>query len=184
MQVQYVDVTQRRLRVKQKDSMGRTREQAEAMAQNEPKPVKLREEDLEVAEIIAANASEFPKVLYHRAVRGGVPVGDEINPAYEMPLGTAEVLGLDTLGFKVVGRKRQDGGHVICRHPWITKVVGVWRDDLTIDLAAAQAEEKELRGKGWVSHPSQLKNLPVLPADRPYDPEEDEPQPNGNGKAK
>ena len=185
MQTEYVDVSQRRLRVKYKDSLGRTKEQAAAMDQNAVKPVKLREEDLEVAELIASNASEFPKVLYHRAVRNGVAVGDEISPDYQMPVGTAELLGLDDVGFKVIGRKRQDGtGHVVVRHPWITRVVGTVREDLTVDVEAARAEEKELRAKGWVSHPSQLKNLPVLPGERPYDPEDDEPKPNGNGRGK
>jgi hypothetical protein len=57
------------------------------------------------------------------------------------------------------------------------------RDDLTIDLEAARAEEKKLRALGWVSSPSEIKGLPTPPAEQEFDPlPEDEPKPNGNSR--
>lgn len=138
MRAEIVQRTERVLRIQKLDSMGRSKEQIEAMEANQQKPPKLGEGTLEVHAICAAEHSEYPKCMYHRAVRNGIGVGDEVSPAFPMPLGTAECLGLDDVGFKVIGRKRQDGGHIVIRHSYITRLVGVVRDDLTIDVEAAR----------------------------------------------
>src|SRR5207253_6855261 len=105
------------------------------------------------------------------------------NPDYPMPFDLAQQLGLTELGFKVIGRNRDSAGNVVVRLPWVTRLVGELRDDLSIDIDGARAEEKKLLAQGWVSSPSEIKGLPTPPAEQDFDPlPEDEPKPNGNGR--
>jgi hypothetical protein len=90
---------------------------------------------------------------------------------------------LANLGFKVIGRNRDSVGHVIVRLPYVTRLVGALRDDLTVDIEAAKAEEEKLRKLGWVDSPSKIKGLPTPPSEQPFDAlPDDEPKPNGNGR--
>jgi hypothetical protein len=177
MQTEYVKRTEIALRIQKRDSMGRSPQQVEAMEANDPRPLKLSEATKHVHALVEEACGDYPKCLYKLAMRKGVPAGDVANPDYPLPLDAAIDLGLDEVGFKVVGKNRQDGGHVVVRLPWITKLVGVLREDLTVDLKAAQEEERNLLAKGWVDHPSKLKGLPVPHAEQPFDDE-----PNGTGR--
>jgi hypothetical protein len=150
------------------------------MEQNDPRPVKLSDATKTVHALVEEACVDYPKCLYKLAMRKGVPAGDVANPDYPLPLDAAIELGLDEVGFKIVGKNRTDGGHVVVRLPYITKLVGVLREDLTVDTAAAKVEEAKLLAAGWVDHPSKLKGLPVPHAEQPFD--DDEPKPNGNGR--
>jgi hypothetical protein len=184
MQAEYIERKDMILRIKQKDSMGRTREVREAMEKNDPKPVKLGEATRAVHAICEAEHVQYPKAMYRLALKDGKPAGDIASPDYPLPFDLAQQLSLTDLGFKVIGKNRDSVGNVIVRHPWVTKLVGTVREDLTIDVEAAKAEEAELRKKGWVDSPSKIKGLPTPPAEQDFDPLPDEDvKPNGSGRA-
>jgi len=179
MQAEYVERKDMVLRIKAKDSMGRTREQREAMEANEPKPPKLGEATRAVHTICAAEHTEYPKAMYRLALKNGLPAGDIASPEYPMPYDLALQCGLADQGFKRIGVTRDSPGNLIVRLPWITRLVGTVKEDLTIDVEAARAEEAELRKKGWVDSPSQIKGLPVPPAEQEFDALPDEKPSNG-----
>lgn len=166
------------LRIKKLDSMGRTREQVKAMELNDPPPLKLNDDTIFTHDQIAESCSEYPKALCKLALRNGLPAGDIANPDYPLPWDLAAQLGLDTMGFKVIGKNRESAGNVVVRLPYITRTVGKMNDDLTIDVESARKEEQELRRKGWVDSPSKLRGLPTAPAEQPFDPD---PLPDGPG---
>jgi hypothetical protein len=184
MQATYQEKKEIVLRVQKLDSMGRTKEIREAMEKNDPRPPKLGETTTAVHELVTENCGEFPKAMYRLALKNGLPAGDVASPDYPMPWDIAEQNGLTNSGFKVIGRNRDSLGNVVVRHPYVTRLVGKLREDLTVDLDAARAEEKKLRAQGWVSSPSEIKGLPTPPSEQGFDALPDEP--NGNvrtGKA-
>ena len=183
MKAEIVERTPERvLRIEKTDSMGRTKKQREDMEKNDPRPPRLGEGTLQVHAICADEHAQYPKAMYRLALKDGKPAGDLIYPDYPMPYDLALQLGLADMG-KRIGVTRDSPGNVILRHPWITKLIGVVRDDLTIDIATAKAEEQKLRAEGWVDHPSKIKGLPVPPAEQGFDPlPDEEPKPNGNGR--
>ena len=65
-----------RIRVRELDSTGRTREQVEAMEQNSYRSPKLAEHDQAFAHLIAEEQNVYPKAMYRLAVRDGKPIGD------------------------------------------------------------------------------------------------------------
>lgn len=172
------------IRIKKTDSMGRTAEVRKAMEANDPRPIKLDDDTLFIHDTVAEACSEFPKAMYRLALRNGKPAGDEAAPSYPMPFDLAQQLGLDTLGFKVIGKNRDSAGNVVVRLPYITRMVGVLNPDMTVDVQAARAEEARLRKLGWVDSPSKIKGLPVPSVEQPFDelPEEDSNS-NGSGLA-
>jgi hypothetical protein len=181
MQAEFVERSERVLRIQKTDSMGRTKAQQEAMAANDPKPVKLGEGTLQVHAICADEHKEYPKVMYRLALRKGVPAGDEISPNYPWPHDLCLQLGITDLGFRVINKTSNSPGNVVVRHPWITRLVGTVKEDLTIDVEAAKAEEAKLRKDGWVDHPSKIKGLPATAEPEGYDPLPDE---KSNGHAR
>lgn len=174
MKAEVLETTQRVLRITKTDSMGRSRDVREAMEKNDPRPHKLGEGTLEVHAICASEHSEFPKAMYRLALRKGVPAGDEQFPSFPMPFDLAQQCGLSDLGFRIINKTASSPGNVVVRLPYITRLVGAVKDDLTIDVEAARAEEAQLRKLGWVDHPSKIKGLPVAPAEEPFDPLPDE----------
>lgn len=158
------------IRIKKVDSMGRTAEVRKAMEKNDPPPVKIADDDLFIRDTVAEVCVDYPKSMYRLALRGGKPAGDEANPSYPMPFDLAQQLGLTEFGFKVIGKSRDSAGNVVIKLPYETKKVGVVREDLTVDVAAARKEEADLRRLGWVDHPSKIKGLPVPLAEQPFDP--------------
>src|SRR6266850_75101 len=182
MNAEFVERSEKVLRIQRVDSMGRTKKQREDMEANDPKPPKLGEGTLQVHQICADEHSQFPKCLYRLALKKGVPAGDEISPNYPWPYDLCLQLGITDLGFRVINKTSNSPGNVVVRHPWITKLVGVVKDDLTVDVEAAKAEEADLRKKGWVDHPSKIKGLPpALTEPEGYDPLPDEKL-NGHAK--
>jgi hypothetical protein len=181
MQAEYVERKDIVLRLTKTDSMGRTPKQKADMEANDPKPLKLGEATQAVHAICAEEHKEYPKAMYRLALKNGKPAGDLASPDYPLPWDLAAQLGLTESGFKVIGKNRDSPGNVVVRHPYITKLVGTRRDDLTIDVEAARAEEADLRKKGWVDSPSKIKGLPTLPAEQDFDPLPDE---KSNGHAK
>jgi hypothetical protein len=179
MKAEYVERKEMVLRIQKTDSMGRTRAQREAMEKNDPKPVKPGDAALQVHAICAEEHSEYPKCMYRLALRDGKPAGDIASPDYPLPFDLALQLGLTESGFKVIGKNHNSPGNVIVRHPWITRSVGTVRDDLSIDVEAAKAEEARLRKLGWVDSPSKIKGLPVPPAEQEFDALPDEQPTNG-----
>lgn len=169
MEARIVEKKEHVLRIVPRDSMGRTKEQARDMEKNENhlrRGPKLSEADSNVHTIAAENLSEFPKTLYETAVtKDGVPCGDELLPGCPLAFDLAASDGLDDVGFKIVGKKRDDGGHVVVRYPWKTHKCGVMLDEITCDVEASRSEEKRLRARGCVEHPSKLK-LPDTPVIR------------------
>lgn len=170
MKAEIVERAERVLRISKTDSMGRTREVREAMEKNDPRPPKLGEGTLQVHAICADEHKEYPKAMYRLALKNGKPAGDIANPDYPLPWDLALQLGLTESGFKVIGKNSNSPGNVVVRFPYITRLVGVVRDDLTVDVEAAKAEEAELRRDGWVDSPSKIKGLPTPPAEEPFDP--------------
>ena len=185
MQATYQEKKEIVLRVQKLDSMGRTAEVRAAMEKNDPPRMpKLGEATKAVHEIVGETCGEFPKAMYRLALRNGKPAGDIKDPDYPTPWDLAQQLGLTDSGFKVIGKNGASPGHVVIRLPYITRIVGALRDDLTIDIEAAKAEEADLRRKGWVTAPHLIKGLPTPPAEVGFDPLPDaEPKPNGNGRA-
>ncbi len=181
MQATYQEKKEIVLRVQKLDSMGRTKEIREAMEANDPRPPKLGEATRAVHELVSETCGEFPKAMYRLALKNGLPSGDIASPDYPLPFDLAAQLGLTDSGFKVIGRNKDSLGNVIVRLPYITRLVGALRDDLTIDIDAARAEEKKLRALGWVSSPSEIKGLPTPPAEQDYDPLPTDSS-NGNGR--
>jgi len=171
-QHEYVEVPQtRKAKLREKDSMGRSPEQVEAMAQNEMRPLKLSAETREAHESAAEVLSEFPKCMYKVAISPkGIFEGDDPSPNYPMPFDAAADLGLDDVGFKVKGRKREDGGSVSVKLPYKTRSIGQVRAIIDtqnrvvgfapLDIAACKAEEEALRKAGWVDSPNKLKYPP------------------------
>jgi hypothetical protein len=187
MRAEFHQRTERVLRLTKTDSMGRTPEQIEAMEQNELKPPKLSEATRAVHAICADEHREYPKALYRLALRKGVPAGDEVAPNFPMPYDLALQCGEADKGFRVINKTATSPGNVILRYAWVTRLVGEIKDDLSVDVAAARAEEAELRKKGWVSSPSEIKGLPTPSVEAPYDPLPDEVlevKANGNGRGK
>lgn len=167
------------IRVKKLDSMGRTSEIRKAMELNDPPRMPKIGDDAEFIHAAVAEAcGEFPKCMYRLALRDGKPAGDIANPDYPMPMDLAAQLGLDNLGFKVIGRNKDSAGNLIVRLPYITKLVGTMNADMTVDVAAARAEEAQLRKLGWVDSVNKIKGLPTPPAEQPFDPV---PMPDGSG---
>jgi hypothetical protein len=165
------------------DSMGRTPEQVKAMSENDPRPLKLGEKTKAIQEHIGETCSQYPKVLYRLALKNGLPAGDVQNPDYPLPFDLAAQLGLTEMGFKVIGKNRDSAGHVVVRLPYITRLVGVVRENLTVDVEAARAEEARLLKLGWVDSPSKIKGLPTPPTEQEFDPlPDEEPKPNGTGR--
>jgi hypothetical protein len=183
MRAEITERKERVLRIIKTDSMGRTPDQVEAMEINALKPLKLNEATKAVHAICAEEHSLYPKAMYRLALKNGKPAGDIANPDYPMPFDLALQCGLADLGFKVINKSATSPGNIIVRLPWITRTVGIVREDLTIDIEAARAEEADLRRKGWVDSPSKIKGLPTPPAEQPFDPLPEE-TPNGNGKGK
>jgi hypothetical protein len=183
MQAEIVNRTERVLRIQGTDSMGRTAKQRADMEANDPKPLKLNEATRAVHAICETEHSQYPKCMYRLALKDGKPAGDVASPDYPMPYDLAQQLGLTDMGFKVVGKNRDSAGNVVVRLPYITRLVGTVKDDLTIDIEAAQAEEAKLAKQGWVTAPHLIRGLPTPPAEQPFDalPPEDEGKPNGNG---
>jgi hypothetical protein len=181
MQAEYIERKDMVLRITKKDSMGRTAKQRADMEANDPKPLKLGDGTQAVHEICRTEHVEYPKAMYRLALKDGKPAGDIASPDYPLPFDLAQQLGLTDLGFKVIGKNRDSVGNVIVRHPWITRLVGVVKEDLTVDVEAARAEEAKLRKEGWVDSPSKIKGLPVPPAEREFDPLPDE-KPNGHAR--
>jgi hypothetical protein len=182
MRAEIVERKERVLRITKTDSMGRTKAQRDAMEANEVKPPKLGEGTQQVHAICAEEHSVYPKAMYRLALRDGKPAGDVANPDYPMPFDLAQQCGLTDSGFKVIGKNRDSVGNVVVRHAWITRLVGALKDDLSIDVELAKAEEADLRKKGWVDSPSKLKGLPVPPAEQDFDPIPDE-KTNGHARA-
>jgi hypothetical protein len=181
MQAEYIESKELVLRIKKTDSMGRTKDVREAMEKNDPKPHKLNEATQAIHEIVGERCGQYPKAMYRLALRGGKPAGDLASPDYPLPADLARQCGLDNQGFKVIGATRDSPGNVIVRLPYITRVVGVMREDLTVDVEAAKAEEARLLKLGWVDSPSKIKGLPTPPAEQDFDPLPDE---KSNGHAK
>src|SRR5467141_1467862 len=99
MQATYQEKKEIVLRVQKLDSMGRTKEQREAMEKNDPPRMpKLGEATTAVHEIVKETCSEFPKALYRLALRNGLPAGDVKDPDYPLPFDLAQQLGLTESG--------------------------------------------------------------------------------------
>src|SRR2546429_667587 len=113
--------------------MGRTREVRDAMEQNDPKPHKLGDATRAVHSIVAEEHAQYPRVMYRLALKNGLPAGDIANPDYPMPFDLAAQAGLADLGFKVINRTATSPGNVIVRLPYVTRLVGTVREDLTVD---------------------------------------------------
>lgn len=155
--------------VETRDSAGRTENQVTAM-DNTPYddppgnahcqfPPKLRKEDVTWATEVSAENSEYPRVLYHRAItypKGpdgkadfkAEPkfIGDVCNPNFPLIELHAELMGA-----KGDWVKTGDGRNLIARHPYKTRLVPAsWTpENITIDVEAAKAEEAKLLKAGW-----------------------------------
>ncbi len=184
MQATYQEKKEIVLRVQKLDSMGRTAEVRLAMEKNDPPRMpKLGEATTAVHEMVTENCGEYPKAMYRLALKNGLPAGDIKDKDYPLPFDLAAQLGLTELGFKVIGRNKDSLGNVVVRLPYITRLVGALRDDLTVDIESAKAEEEKLRKLGWVTAPHLIKGLPTPPAEQDFDPlPDDDPKPNGNGR--
>lgn len=176
MRAQIEERTERVLRIQKVDSMGRTRETREAMETNERhlRHWKIGDAALEIAAIVGQEHSTYPKAMYRLALKNGQPAGDIKDPDYPLPFDLAQQLGLTECGFRVIGKNANSPGNVVVRLPYITRMVGVVQEDLSIDLEAARAEEERLRKLGWVDSPNKIKGLPVPAAEQGYDPLPDE----------
>jgi hypothetical protein len=181
-----------------RDSMGRTPDVVKAMLQNDPKPLKLSDRTLDAHDSAAETLGEYPKILYRAAVnKKGVPCGDALPPwsaSYPMPFDVAVDLGFDDVGFVHKGRKQSDGGSFLPCLPYETKLAGYAQRNesrdgsvtFSCDVAAAKAEETELRKQGWVDSLSKLK-LPDAPLirklmGRPEADDSVDEKPNGHAK--
>src|SRR5258708_7124555 len=144
--------------------------QATFQEKNDPPAMpKLGEATKAVHEIVTENCASYPRAMYRLALRNGLPSGDIKFPDYPVPWDLAQQLGLTESGFKVIGKNGTSPGHVVVRLPYITRMVGVLRDDLTVDIEAAKAEEERLRKLGWVTAPHLIKGLPTPPAEQDFD---------------
>src|SRR5258708_7931447 len=115
------------LRVRKHDSMGRSRELADQMSQNDPRPIKLGEKTRAVHELCEESNDQYPRVMYKAAInKDGVPNGDPYLPtAYPLPFDLAAEQGFVNVGFKVKGARQNDGGHVLVFRPYKTKLCGI-----------------------------------------------------------
>ncbi|MFI5056899.1 MAG: hypothetical protein ACHQLQ_01830 [Candidatus Acidiferrales bacterium] len=167
------------LHIEETDSMGRSEELVKAMEQNDPKARKPGKAEKVYAALIAQEHGTYPRVLYRLALKGGKPAGDVANPDYPLPVDTGLQIGFGDQNFKIIGKTKDSPGNFIVRLPWITRLCGVIREDKSIDLEASKAEEKKLLAAGWVYSPSQIKGLPVPPAEQEFDELPDEKPSNG-----
>lgn len=157
--------------VEEVDSMGRTPEQIEAMDKNLIPAPKVRGKHLIYAQHIAREQKDYPKAMYRLALRKGVPAGDEVNPSYPMPFDLAQQTGYAEQGFKIINKTMNSQGHVVVRHPYQTRLVGVINKDGSVNLEATLKEEKELMAKGWVDAISKIVGLPKKDnAEEDFDP--------------
>lgn len=159
-----------RVRVKQLDSAGRTKEQIEAMEKNAYRAPRISERDHAFAELLREEQAKYPKVMYRLALRDGKPAGDEVNPSYAMPFDLAQQVGIPEGQFKVIGKSKDGGGHYVLRHAYQSISVGLVRPDQSVDVEASQKQEKELRSKGWVDRIEDIKGLPKRITDDTFDP--------------
>lgn len=154
--------------VETRDSAGRTEAQAAAM-DNTPYdnpagnghcqlPPKLSKADATWAKETAIACSNYPRALYHRAVRyplgkDGKPdltgepkyLGDVVNPNCPLPQNAAERIGAR-------GDWERNGSetHLVQRHPYKTCMVPAgYQPEHLIDEEACEREEATLLAQGW-----------------------------------
>jgi len=108
-----------------------------------------------------AYTTEYPRVLYHTAIKHPrnifghvikdaepVFVGDDASPNYPLPEAGAADLEI---------KGRSVGPHLIPQHHYRTMLVVVYDTGGGVDIEASKAEEERLAKEGWVRHPSDLK---------------------------
>lgn len=103
---------------------------------------------------------DFPKVMYHTAIRhrynvfgrmveGYVNAGDEASPNYPLPDAQKDT--------DIQSRGKVLGPHLIPQHHYRTILVAQ-RDSIgNIDEGASRAEVERLKKQGWVTDPNDLK---------------------------
>lgn len=172
--MQYVseEVRQRRRAVKKVDSAGMTEEQVENFEKNALRPPRLSDDAREIANLVAYEQNEYPKIMYRLALKAGKPAGDEAAPSYPLPYDLAAQCGLTELGFPVLNRTVNSPGYLKVLLPYITRSVGApGADGIAIDQGKAREEERKLRAEGWVSDPNLIPGLPKKTVEfQDYDP--------------
>jgi len=169
------------MQVEPLDSAGRTSALQDAMAINDPKPIRMKGDNKMYAQWISNEHAVYPKVMFRLALKNSKPAGD---PIYSdpIPLDMAEYLELE--GSRL-------GNAFVAKHPYITRLCGVIRPDQTVDWDASKAQEAEMVKAGWRDSLSKIVGLPkkstfeeeydALPPEMLEQPVEAKPAPKSKG---